>query len=140
MVLISLWFAAIVKLVELCFRVLVPLKEGVLLYIAVIHMTFRFSEQASGCKYVLCFSGSRFILLFSLCLFRLVNGSTYRKWNLTLPIMSNLYRLAGQLLTDLVDSNYFYLFDMKSFFTSKALNQAVPGGPKFEPLVRENLL
>lgn len=51
--------------------------------------------------------------------------------------MSNLYRLGSQLLTDLVDDNYFYLFDLKSFFTAKALNIAIPGGPKFEPLVKE---
>ena len=34
----------------------------------------------------------------------------------------------------LKDGNYFYLFDKKSFFTSKALNVAIPGGPKYEPL------
>jgi len=67
----------------------------------------------------------------------MVNGSTYRRWMLTLPIMSVLYRLANQLLTDLVDVNYFYLFDLKSFFTAKALNLAIPGGPKFEPLVKD---
>ncbi|KAJ8312022.1 LOW QUALITY PROTEIN: hypothetical protein KUTeg_009395 [Tegillarca granosa] len=66
-----------------------------------------------------------------------VNGTTYRRWNLTLPILSVLYRLGNQLLTDLVDDNYFYLFDLKSFFTAKALNMAIPGGPKFEPLVKD---
>ncbi|KAK9738667.1 JAB1/Mov34/MPN/PAD-1 ubiquitin protease [Popillia japonica] len=66
-----------------------------------------------------------------------VNGPTYRKWNLTLPMMATLYRLANQLLTDLVDTNYFYLFDTKSFFTAKALNMAIPGGPKFEPLIKD---
>lgn len=69
--------------------------------------------------------------------FRFVNGTTYRRWQFTLPMMSTLYRLANQLLTDLVDMNYFYLFDLKAFFTSKALNMAIPGGPKFEPLVRD---
>ncbi|XP_055686190.1 pre-mRNA-processing-splicing factor 8 [Lutzomyia longipalpis] len=67
-----------------------------------------------------------------------VNGSTYRKWNLTLPQMATLYRLANQLLTDLVDENFFYLFDPKSFFTAKALNMAIPGGPKFEPLIKDH--
>ena len=71
------------------------------------------------------------------CVFRMVNGSTYRRWQLTLPVMSVLYRLANQLLTDLVDLNYFYLFDLKSFFTAKALNLAIPGGPKFEALVKD---
>lgn len=51
--------------------------------------------------------------------------------------MATLHRLANQLLSDLNDRNYFYLFDLKSFFTSKALNQAIPGGPKFEPLFRD---
>lgn len=52
--------------------------------------------------------------------------------------MATLYRLANQLLTDLVDDNYFYLFDPKSFFTAKALNMAIPGGPKFEPLIKDS--
>ncbi|CAF2091624.1 unnamed protein product, partial [Rotaria magnacalcarata] len=67
----------------------------------------------------------------------MVNGSSYRRWQLTLPIMSTLNRMGNQLLTDLVDDNYFYLFDLKSFFTVKALNVAIPGGPKFEPLVKD---
>lgn len=66
-----------------------------------------------------------------------VNGSTYRKWRLDLPIMSTLYRVAHQLLSDLNDKNYFYLFDLNSFFTAKALSMAIPGGPKFEPLYRD---
>ena len=68
---------------------------------------------------------------------RHVNGSTYKWWNMSLEKMAVLYRLGNQLLTDLVDENYFYLFDLKSFFTAKALNLAIPGGPKFEPLVRD---
>jgi pre-mRNA-processing factor 8 len=32
---------------------------------------------------------------------------------------------------------YFYLFESKSFFTAKALNVAIPGGPRFEPLYRD---
>jgi pre-mRNA-processing factor 8 len=68
---------------------------------------------------------------------KLVNGVSYKTWNLNVPIMSNLYRLAHQLLSDLVDPNYYYLFDIKSFFTSKALNTAIPGGPKFEPLYKD---
>ena len=54
--------------------------------------------------------------------------------------MANLHRLASQLLSDLLsatDSNYFYLFDSKSFITAKSLNMAIPGGPKFEPLHRD---
>ena len=66
-----------------------------------------------------------------------VNGPSYKKWNLDLPKMANLYRLSNQLLSDLNDPNYFYLFDLKSFFTAKALNMAIPGGPRFEPLYKD---
>ena len=66
-----------------------------------------------------------------------VNGTSYKSWHLTVPIMSTLYRLAGQLVSDLLDPNYFHLFDKRSFFTAKALNCAIPGGPKFEPLFRD---
>lgn len=58
---------------------------------------------------------------------KLINGPSYRRWHLSLPIMANLNRLAGQLLSDLTDHNYFYLFDMESFFTAKALNMCIPG-------------
>ncbi len=64
-------------------------------------------------------------------------GTSYRQWNLNLPILANLHRLGRQLLSELVDPNYFYLFDLKSFLSSKALNAAIPGGPKFEPLFRD---
>ena len=67
-----------------------------------------------------------------------VNGTSYKKWTLTVPIMSTLYRLAGQLVSDLLDPNYFHLFDRRSFFTAKALNLAIPGGPKFEPIFRDH--
>jgi hypothetical protein len=63
-----------------------------------------------------------------------VNGSSYRYWSLTLPIMASLYRLGRTLLSDQPDKNATYLFDKKAFFTAKALNMAIPGGPKFEPL------
>lgn len=48
--------------------------------------------------------------------------------------MANLYRLGRTLLSDHTDSNASYLFDKKAFFTAKAPNMAIPGGPKFEPL------
>ena len=68
---------------------------------------------------------------------KFVNGPSYRKWKLPLPIMSTLYRLAGQLLSDLMDQNYFHLFDTQAFITAKSLNCCIPGGPKFEPLFRD---
>lgn len=67
----------------------------------------------------------------------MVNGPSYKRWRLTLPVLATLYRLASQLLSDIPDRNYFYLFDLKSFFTAKALSMAIPGGPKFEPLYRD---
>ncbi|KAK9866667.1 hypothetical protein WJX84_005875 [Apatococcus fuscideae] len=68
---------------------------------------------------------------------RMVNGPSYRRWKLPLPVMSNLFRLGSQLLSDLPDLNYFYLFDVNSFITAKSLNMCIPGGPKFEPLFRD---
>ena len=52
--------------------------------------------------------------------------------------MANLYRLAHQMTGDLLDENSHYLFDKRAFFTAKALNVAIPGGPKFEPLYKES--
>jgi pre-mRNA-processing factor 8 len=66
-----------------------------------------------------------------------VNGPSYKKWNLTLPQMATLYRLSHQLLSDLVDKNYFHMFELNSFQTAKALNVAIPGGPRFEPLYKD---
>ncbi|KAI3008455.1 hypothetical protein CBS147346_2518 [Aspergillus niger] len=66
-----------------------------------------------------------------------VNGPSYKSWNLTLPQMATLYRLSHQLLSDVVDQNYFHMFDLNSFFTAKALNVAIPGGPRFEPLYKD---
>ncbi|KAF2872865.1 NUC071 domain-containing protein [Massariosphaeria phaeospora] len=66
-----------------------------------------------------------------------VNGPSYTTWNLTLPQMATLYRLSRQLLSDLVDKNYFHMFDLDSFQTAKALNVAIPGGPRFEPLYKD---
>ncbi|AQZ09897.1 PRP8 (YHR165C) [Zygosaccharomyces parabailii] len=63
-----------------------------------------------------------------------VNGTSYKRWYLPPLIMANLYRLATPLKSEIHDENHYYLFDKKSFFTAKALNNAIPGGPKFEPL------
>lgn len=68
---------------------------------------------------------------------KFVNGPSYKRWKLPLPIMAVLYRLAGQLLTDFPDRNYFYLFEPSAFITAKSLNMCIPGGPKFEPLFRD---
>lgn len=48
-----------------------------------------------------------------------MNGPSYKRWKLPLPIMSTLYRLAGQLLSDFGDRNYFYLFEQQAFVTAK---------------------
>jgi len=66
-----------------------------------------------------------------------VNGPSYRSWRLPLPAMACLYRLAGQLLPDNADRNAFYLFEPAAFATAKALAFSIPGGPKFEPLFRD---
>lgn len=66
-----------------------------------------------------------------------VNGESYRRWNLNLRQMADLYRLSTPLIPEIIDSNYFYLFNRNAFFTAKALNVSVPGGPKFEPLYKD---
>ena len=66
-----------------------------------------------------------------------VNGPSYKTWNLTLPQMANLFRLSRPLVSEIVDKNHFYLFELKSFLTAKALNVALPGGPRFEPLYKD---
>ncbi|RKP02105.1 hypothetical protein CXG81DRAFT_11192 [Caulochytrium protostelioides] len=66
-----------------------------------------------------------------------VNGSSYRRWQLELPVMAALHRLSRPLLSEVRDPNFTYLFDKQSFFTAKALNMALPGGPRFEPLYRD---
>ncbi|SCU92397.1 LANO_0E00694g1_1 [Lachancea nothofagi CBS 11611] len=63
-----------------------------------------------------------------------VNGSSYKYWKLDHHTMANLHRVSSPLLDTSLDQNSRYLFDKKSFFTAKALNNAIPGGPKFEPL------
>ncbi|KAJ6244791.1 intein-containing pre-mRNA-processing-splicing factor 8 precursor [Anaeramoeba flamelloides] len=65
------------------------------------------------------------------------NGESYKKWWLSAPILSTLYRLGSLLVSDLIDPNYFYLFDKPSFLTGKSLNLAIPSGPRFEPLYRD---
>jgi pre-mRNA-processing factor 8 len=66
-------------------------------------------------------------------------GERYSRWTLDLGMMANLYRLSTHLLNDIVDKGYFFLFDMAAFKNAKALNLAIPGGPKFEPLFRDAL-
>lgn len=68
---------------------------------------------------------------------KMVNGPSYKSWRLPVAVLANLHRLAEQLLTDVRDRNYFYLFDFPSFVTAKSLSLAIPGGPKFEPLYRD---
>ncbi|CCK70335.1 U4/U6-U5 snRNP complex subunit PRP8 KNAG_0E00670 [Huiozyma naganishii CBS 8797] len=63
-----------------------------------------------------------------------VNGTSYKRWTLDLNIMSNLHRLSTPLIDEIIDNNYYYLFNKNAFLTSKALNSSIPGGPKFEPL------
>ena len=71
---------------------------------------------------------------------RCTNGSSYKRWHLPVEILGNLHRLAGQLISDsdqTADRNKKYLFDLPSLMSAKALNFAIPGGPKFEPLFRD---
>lgn len=63
-----------------------------------------------------------------------INGLSYKKWKLPLTVMSTLYRLARPLVDPFQDPNTKYLMDLPALLTSKALNEVIPGGPRFEPL------
>ena len=63
-----------------------------------------------------------------------------RRWAIPIQNMMSLYRENRVLQSDLFDPNSFYLFDKNSFFTAKALGVALPGGPKFEPLFRDDTI
>lgn len=68
-----------------------------------------------------------------------VNGPSYKEWRLSTTVMHELYQLAEPMLNSHGgdDNNHRYLFDTNYFLTAKALNMAIPGGPKFEPLFRD---
>ncbi|CAN3368761.1 pre-mRNA-splicing factor 8 [Diutina catenulata] len=63
-----------------------------------------------------------------------VNGPSYRRWSLDLHTMAQLMLLSGDFIPSQAPC---FLFDMAAFVTAKALNVAVPQGPKFEPLYRD---
>ena len=48
-----------------------------------------------------------------------VNGSSYKYWSLSLPVMANLHRFGRTLLSDQPDSNPSYLFDKNTFSPPK---------------------
>ena len=66
-----------------------------------------------------------------------VNGPSYKVWRLSTAVMAQLYSLAEPLLNTTTSSSQRYLFQLPDFLTAKALNVAIPGGPKFEPLFRD---
>ena len=67
---------------------------------------------------------------------RYAPGEKYRSWRLETDMLIALHRLARPLISEISDPNYYFLFDDNSFKTAKALNLAIPGGPKFEPMPR----
>ena len=66
-----------------------------------------------------------------------VNGPSYKTWRLDTQVMSQMYDLARPLLNVFPDKNARYNFDLPNFLTAKAINAAIPGGPRFEPLFRD---
>ncbi|RLV89289.1 Pre-mRNA-splicing factor 8 [Spathaspora sp. JA1] len=59
-----------------------------------------------------------------------VNGESYRNWNLDTETMYKLYQTSKPIIEEAAPP---YLFDNNAFITAKSLNVALPGGPKFEP-------
>ncbi|KAI5957199.1 PRP8 [Candida jiufengensis] len=64
-----------------------------------------------------------------------VNGESYKSWNLDADTMHKLYEISKPLL-DTTDHPY----DTNELFTAKSLNVSIPGGPKFEPLFQEGVI
>jgi pre-mRNA-processing factor 8 len=48
-----------------------------------------------------------------------VNGSLYKYWSLSLPVMANLHQFDHTLLSDQPDSNANYLFNKNTFSLPK---------------------
>lgn len=65
----------------------------------------------------------------------IVNGESYKCWNLDLPTMDKLYQISKPILSQQEGSK----FDKRALFTAKSLNVALPGGPKFEPLFKDKI-
>ncbi|KAL6450089.1 PRP8 Pre-mRNA-splicing factor 8 [Candida maltosa Xu316] len=64
-----------------------------------------------------------------------VNGESYKKWNLDLVTMNKLYKISQPILNNSDNPR----FDKNALFTAKSLNVAIPGGPKFEPLFKDKI-
>lgn len=58
------------------------------------------------------------------------------QWFFGVEVMENLFRIATPILPDYQDDNRFYLWDLASFYTAKAMHVAVPRAPKFDLLRR----
>lgn len=67
------------------------------------------------------------------------NPGLAKKFHLNIDMLMSLYKISTPLVTNIIDKNYYYLFDYNSFLTAKALNISIPTAPKFEPLFPENL-
>uniref|UniRef100_G0U334 Protein kinase A catalytic subunit n=1 Tax=Trypanosoma vivax (strain Y486) TaxID=1055687 RepID=G0U334_TRYVY len=57
----------------------------------------------------------------------------------TIDVVEALFRNAAPILPTLDDRNYYYLWDLKSFYAAKAMHVAIPRAPRFEapPAVKE---
>ncbi|KAG9389487.1 PROCN (NUC071) domain [Carpediemonas membranifera] len=68
-----------------------------------------------------------------------VNGPSYKTWRLPVDVMLQLYlnTAAFHQFAPSMDARTF-LFNLQTFENTKALNLAVPGGPKFEPLHKDD--
>jgi pre-mRNA-processing factor 8 len=52
--------------------------------------------------------------------------------------MKKLFILSSQIISEIYDKKLFLFIWFNSFYTAKALNVAIPGGPKYEPLFKDN--
>eukprot|EP00792_Barthelona_sp_PAP020_P004627 TRINITY_DN2246_c0_g1_i1.p1 TRINITY_DN2246_c0_g1~~TRINITY_DN2246_c0_g1_i1.p1 ORF type:complete len:2283 (-),score=561.88 TRINITY_DN2246_c0_g1_i1:22-6870(-) len=61
----------------------------------------------------------------------------YKFWKLNNNLLSKLLEFSSTFVLPL-DLNSQYLFNLNSFITAKSLNLVIPGGPKFEPLFKDD--
>mmetsp|Transcript_44709 Transcript_44709/g.74621 ORF Transcript_44709/g.74621 Transcript_44709/m.74621 type:complete len:2266 (+) Transcript_44709:990-7787(+) len=60
-----------------------------------------------------------------------------KSYYFNLSTLSILRELSQEIITEIVDINYYFLFNLESFLIAKSLNLIVPGGPSFEPISTE---
>jgi len=71
-------------------------------------------------------------LNFIFSLFNCTDKNIEKNYYFKIQTLNFLKHFASILLSNVINKNYYYLFDFESFFLSKSLNLTITGGPKFD--------